>query len=83
MCALRSNVADHQHKRGELMLHVQIPRLHIGVVEVMVHRLRSKARGPATLIALSRRTLPVKVSGIARGGFPLVGVTTLVIGWST
>ena len=26
------------------MLYVQIPRLHISVVEVMVHRLRSKAR---------------------------------------
>ena len=41
---------------------------------------------PASLarsIALARLTEPVKVSGLANGGFPLVPTTTFVRGWST
>ncbi len=37
VCALGSNIASQQRKRFELMLQVQIPRLYIGVIEVMVH----------------------------------------------
>src|SRR5262247_611500 len=42
----------------------------------------ARPAGWASVMALSKRIEPVTVSGIARGGLPLVLVTKLTSGWS-